>query len=70
MLLLMPLAPYWNARALQTCVRVRLLRHDVGSGREAGPRKGQGRKVRKLYARDHDAQYTMVVVIAVFAAVA
>jgi hypothetical protein len=61
MLMLMPLAPYWDARACRrafACVYYDTILEVEGYGREAELWKGRSRKVGKLYARDRDAQYT------------
>jgi hypothetical protein len=74
MLLLMPLAPYWNARALQTCVvgvyddmmldvKGRLGSRKIKEGRSGSCTACAGRRCAQ-YSGQH------FVVIAVFAAVA
>ena len=76
MLLLMPLAPYWNARALQTCVvgvyddmmldvKGRLGSRKIKEGRSGSCTACAGRR-----CDARNIQYSNFVVIAVFAAVA
>jgi hypothetical protein len=61
MLMLMPLAPYWDARACRrafACVYYDTMLEVEGNGREAELCKCQSRKVGELYARHRGAQYT------------